>query len=210
MPASEPKTYHHGDLRSALLSCALALLEQEGPEALSLRRLARTVGVSPMAPYHHFADRDALLAAVAVIGFERLQQRKIESERAHGSARDTLAAGAANYVRFILDNPNLYRLMKGPVLANQSQYPELHRAAVAPVRTLLTVLSRLRAEHGLSSLPEEEAAQMLWGLAHGIGTLALDGQLAPHAAPDLARHAALAMIEGWLCADAVRAGATHA
>ncbi|WP_298196353.1 TetR/AcrR family transcriptional regulator [Novosphingobium sp.] len=198
MSPGEPRTYHHGDLRSALLCAALALLEDEGPNALSLRRLARTVGVSPMAPYHHFADREALLAAVATLGFERLQERKLETERAHASAREALAIGAAAYVRFILDNPNLYRLMKGPVFADRTLYPDLQRAAAAPARTLLTVLGRLQAEHAPALPPAEEAAQMLWGLAHGIGTLALDGQVRREAAPDLAQSAATAMIDGWL------------
>lgn len=198
MPANAPKSYHHGDLRGALLSAALELLERDGPDALSLRKLARTVGVSPMAPYHHFADREALLAAVATAGFERLQERKVETGRAHSSPREALAAGAASYVRFVLDNPNLYRLMRGPAFADRNRYPDLHRAASAPARTLLAMLRDLEAEHRLPGLTKHEAAEMLWALAHGVGTLAMDGQIESKTAPDLAQRAAAAMIEGWL------------
>ncbi len=64
--------YHHGDLKSALITAALAAVEQDGPDAVSLRDLAQSLGVSRAAPYRHFADRDALLAAVAAQGFEDL------------------------------------------------------------------------------------------------------------------------------------------
>lgn len=198
MGTANIKRYHHGELHSALLAAARDLLEREGPAALSLRALARAVGVSPMAPYHHFADREALLAAVAIAGFQRLQQEKIETEEANSSARTALVEGAANYVRFILDNPNLYRLMKGPEFSNRDRHPELQRAAAAPAQALVTLIARLLDEQGMSGFSAEQGAQMLWGLAHGIGTLALDGQLLREAAPGLARHGAAAMIDGWL------------
>jgi AcrR family transcriptional regulator len=197
MAMTGTKRYHHGELRQALLAAALDLLERDGPAALSLRALARAVGVSAMAPYHHFADRDALLAAVAIAGFERLQHQKAANEVAHSSARDALVAGAANYVRFILDNPNLYRLMKGPEFASSERYPELHEAAAAPGRTLVRLIARLLDEHGISG-PADKHAQVLWGLAHGVGTLALDGQLSTTAAPAIAEDGAAALIKGWL------------
>src|SRR5215207_8044733 len=68
------KTYHHGDLRDALVRAALDILVNEGPEALTLRGVARAAGVSQAAPYRHFADRRALVAAVAEEGFKRLQR----------------------------------------------------------------------------------------------------------------------------------------
>ena len=198
---TDTKRYHHGDLRGALLAAALDLLKREGPAALSLRALARAVGVSPMAPYHHFVDREALLAAVATAGFKRLQRQKIENERAHGSAREALAAGAADYVRFILENPNLYLLMKGPAFADRERYPDLHQAAAAPAQMLIGLIARLLAEHRVRDLSAEAGAQMLWGLAHGIGTLALDDQLSPDAAVGLAHDGAEAMIKGWLTGE---------
>lgn len=195
---TDAKRYHHGDLRSALLTAALEVLERDGPGALSLRALARAVGVSPMAPYHHFKDRTALLAAVAAAGFEQLYQRKIRTGAAHPSVQEALAAGAADYVRFVLESPNLYRLMKGPEFADRERYPDLHVAAAAPSRVLLELLKALLAANDLKTPTAEQGAQLLWGLAHGIGMLALDCQLPSAIAATLARDGATAMIEGWL------------
>jgi len=190
--------YHHGELRNAIVVAALDVLEREGAEALSLRKLARSVGVSPMAPYHHFKDRKSLLAAVATVGFERLQKSKIENEKAHDCTRDAISAGAANYVLFILDNPNLYRLMRGLDFGNLEAFPELRDAMAAPAETLIELIERLFAEYGLSGRSAQSASLLLWGLAHGVGTLALDGQLSREAAPSLAYDGAAAMIKGWL------------
>lgn len=198
MAKGDAKRYHHGELRTALLAAALDLLEREGPDALSLRALARSVGVSPMAPYHHFKDRKALMVAVATAGFDRLQKQKIQNEEAHKDVREALSAGAANYVRFILDNPNLYRLMKGSEFADWGSYSELHDAAAAPARILMQMIGQLFREYSVSERLVAQRAQMLWGLAHGIGTLALDGRLPRHSAPLLAHQAAVAMVEGWL------------
>lgn len=198
MKSEAAKRYHHGELRSALLAAAQAVLERDGPSALSLRALAREVGVSPMAPYHHFPDRMSLLAAVATVGFERLQERKLATEAAHASTRDALVAGAGSYVSFILANPNLYRLMKGPEFADRGRYPDLHNAAAAPAKTLVTLIAKLLANHGKQLPTAHQGSAMMWGLAHGIGTLALDGQLPVEVAAGLARDGADAMIEGWL------------
>lgn len=190
--------YHHGELRDAIIAAALNLLEDEDVSALSLRRLARTVGVSPMAPYHHFKDREALLAAVATVGFRRLQESKVQSDDASQSVREALAAGAANYVRFILDNPNLYRLMRRPEFNDAATYSELHEAMAAPAQTLLRLIMRLFDQHNLTERSAEQSSVKLWGLAHGIGSLALDGQLRRETAVALAHDGAADMVEGWL------------
>jgi AcrR family transcriptional regulator len=204
MPPEDAKSYHHGDLRSALVTAALDVLERDGPEALSLRALARSVGVSPMAPYHHFPDRTALLAAVATAGFERLQDSKTASKHQASSTKEALISGAAGYVRFILDNPNLYRLMKGPAFADSPQYPELQRAAAMPAQMLIALVSTLFAEADAVTVSADEAARMLWALAHGVGMLALDRQLDPKRAPDLAAAGATAIIDGWLSPQPAR------
>jgi AcrR family transcriptional regulator len=192
------KRYHHGELRTALISAALDVLERDGPSALSLRALARSVGVSPMAPYHHFPDRASLLAAVATAGFEQLQRRKLATEAVNASPREALIAGAADYVRFILENPNLYRLMKGPEFFERERYPDLHKAAEAPAKTLVMLIASLLDAQEIRSPAPQQAAYMLWSLAHGVGTLALDGQIPSGSAPRLAEDGAAAMIDGWL------------
>src|SRR5216117_2127251 len=112
-------TYHHGNLRTALLRAAGERLEKQGITALSLREAARRAGVSHNAPYRHFADREALLAALAAEGFAMLAERlRGQPGREMGEA----------YVRFALEQPQRFRLMFGGLLPI-ARYPELRSAA---------------------------------------------------------------------------------
>lgn len=170
--------YHHGDLRTALLDAALAMVARDGAAAVSLRGVARAAGVSAMAPYHHFADRAALVAAVAAIGFDRLYADKLEALATTGPApRAALVAGSRAYVAFILDNPELYRLMKAPELADRAAYPVLAAAAARPAAKLGALVAGL----GPLAISATAAAEMLWAFAHGLGLLAIDGYLGSRA-----------------------------
>jgi AcrR family transcriptional regulator len=194
------KAYHHGELRQALVDAALALLEREGAEALSLRGLARAVGVSAMAPYHHFTNRADLLVAVAAEGFRRLMLQKVDALRtADGDPAAALVAGTASYVEFVADHPQLYRLMKGPAFADRGAHPELQAAAAAPAASLHALMQKLLAGRTAGITPAR-GAQLLWSLSHGIGTLVIDGQIDRATAPALARDGARALIRGWLAA----------
>lgn len=103
--------YHHGDLRNALIAAALAAVEQGGPDAVSLRDLAQGLGVSRSAPYRHFEDRDALLAAVAARGFEDLNIGYEAALTNPGDGRDKLRAASRVYFEFADRRPGLFRLM---------------------------------------------------------------------------------------------------
>jgi AcrR family transcriptional regulator len=103
--------YHHGDLKSALITAALAAVEQDGPDAVSLRDLAQSLGVSRAAPYRHFADRDALLAAVAARGFEDLAVVYETALAGPGDGRERLRQGLINYLAFAERRPGLHALM---------------------------------------------------------------------------------------------------
>jgi AcrR family transcriptional regulator len=162
---AEKAAYHHGDLRAALLDAALALLA-EGQEP-TLRAAARRAGVSSMAPYRHYADREALLEAVAVRGVEGLRKALEEADAAAEPGR-ALVAQAVAYVRYACDHPVLFRLMYGP-----------HRPkggicdASQGVRAVL--LNRLAAEIPDRFTPE--FAVGCWSLIHGLAMLVLDGLL---------------------------------
>lgn len=159
--------YHHGDLRSALLAAAGSLLEAEGPAALSLREAARRAGVSHAAPYRHFPDREALLAALAAQGFEALG----EQLRAAGGT-GARAIGVA-YLHFALAQPQRYRLMFGVALS-LSAHADLRRAA----EDTYNALAR--------GLPPGGAARAsgaaAWALVHGLASLLIDGHLSRAAA----------------------------
>ena len=192
------KAYHHGDLREALVAAALAIVERDGAAALSLRGAARAAGVSAMAPYHHFRDREALVAAVAQAGFERLYADKLAAlATGSGDATAMVVAGARAYVGFILDNPELYRLMKGPELADRRRHPALAEAAAAPAARLAEMTQALTGA-GRSMVSSETLGQAIWAFAHGVGTLALDGYLPRDGSTlDLAASGTRALIAGF-------------
>ena len=150
-------TYHHGDLPAALLRAAGRTLEKRGIGALSLRETARRAGVSHNAPYRHFPDREALLAALAAEGFALLgEQLRGKPGREMGEA----------YVRFALEQPQRFRLMFGGVLP-LAKYPELSSAAQSAYQALVDAFK---------DLPRPElAAAAAWSLVHGLSHLLLDG-----------------------------------
>src|ERR1700736_6916046 len=96
--------YHHGDLRAACLRAAMELLEEGGATALSLRAVARRAGVSPAAPYRHYADRDALISAVAAVGYRELAEHLAEAHPPPSTPEQLASVGVA-YVEFALERP---------------------------------------------------------------------------------------------------------
>jgi AcrR family transcriptional regulator len=164
------KSYHHGDLREALLAAALAILEEGGdPKALTLREAARRAGVSAMAPYRHFADKDALIAGVALIGFERFRDALAAAD-ADPDPRAALVAQGVAYVDFAGANPALFRLMFG---ANAPKADSrLSEVGAEAYGVLATRVASLVA-------PDRAADWTLacWSIVHGIAALALAGKL---------------------------------
>lgn len=109
--ADQDRRYHHGDLQRALVEAGRKVLERDGLAALSLRGVAREAGVSATAPYHHFADRAALLYAIACEGSLTLADNLRQASEAHPPGRARMVAVGVAYVEFGLDNPHLYQLM---------------------------------------------------------------------------------------------------
>src|SRR3954451_20418238 len=115
MPGAQTRTsYHHGALRDELIRACVALIEAEGIGAVSLRRVAREAGVSPGAPYHHFADRSALLAAITVRGSALLERELRQARDQAATAAAALGALVETYVRFAAENPAYIHLMLRP------------------------------------------------------------------------------------------------
>ncbi len=166
--------YHHGDLRRALLGAARKRLERDGVAELSLRAVAAEAGVSHAAPYHHFPDREALLAALAAEGFAGLATALSAAEsQPRRTARARLVEQGVAYVAFARENPALFRVMFGPVLGRKAEYPELLAAAGAALGVLQRAVTRVVGER-------KAAAGTLasWSLIHGLATLLVDGALA--------------------------------
>ena len=161
-------TYHHGDLRAALVAAGLAMLEAGEP--FSLRALARQAGVSPAAPYRHFPDRDALESALAVRGMQDLMVALAPNGQTPATSEEVAELGV-RYVRFALARPALFRLMFGRECDDQDD--ERVRAAAALHDYLATVLG-----HVFPNADADALATAGWSLAHGLAFLHLDGKLA--------------------------------
>ncbi|MEW9897518.1 TetR/AcrR family transcriptional regulator [Chitinivorax sp. PXF-14] len=168
-------SYHHGDLRNALLSAAEQILREQGPEALTLRACARQAGVSHAAPTHHFGNIAGLLTALACIGFQRMlqvQQRMLSDEPSDPTARAKVAG--MGYIQFALDNPALFDLMfRDPRIDWQdAALVSAFKAARQPV---FDAIHALEATHGPA--PGQLSWIKAWSLVHGFSTLATSGLL---------------------------------
>ena len=162
------RTYHHGDLRSALVDAGLDALKTTDIGELSLRQLARAAGVSATAVYRHFPDKRALLAALADAGIEQLAKAQQIAAAAAPAEQDFAATGRA-YVRFALANPALFRLIfvyacpDGPTVFGNS------------------LAARMLQDYATALAPDPAEAQRMivqaWALVHGLAMLMLDGQL---------------------------------
>ncbi len=178
------RRYHHGALRQALLDAALALLQHEGPAELTLRAVARRAGVSHMAPYHHFRDRAALVAAVSQHGFEELERFVREQAIRAGDPLRGFQAAAVAYVVFGVRNPALYRVMFGPEVCRMNDYPDLQRSARAAFALIGEGADRCRTQGLLRDTLGPETAALIWASLHGLVMLLLDGQLSVEARPE--------------------------
>ncbi len=176
-----PRTnYHHGALRDALLRATLDLIRSEGIGAVSLRQVARTAGVSPGAPYHHFADRAALLTALADDGFKNLAAALRDTQARAATPAEALPAMIETYVRFAHDNPAHFQLMFRPELTQSHKSPTGKEAADEAFTALTDTGAACMAAGVLRHADKDVLALTLWSLVHGLASLWLDGHLAHH------------------------------
>lgn len=168
--------YHHGDLRTALIDAGLYLTRTGGPEALTIREATRRVGVSPNAAYRHFADREALLGAVATAIQHRMAARMQSSTRRRGSTRpradDRLRAVGLGYIKFALDEPGWFT-----VAFFGADLPTGETAAAPPYVALVDALDAMSDAGVLSPEQREGAEWPCWSAVHGFAELALRGPL---------------------------------
>jgi AcrR family transcriptional regulator len=171
--------YHHGDLRAALIDAGLHLTRTGGPEALTIREATRRVGVSPNAAYRHFADREALLRAVATAIQHRMAARMENTARRRGSvepgARDRLRAVGIGYIKFALDEPGWFAVaFFGADLTG----PKQDRTATAPPYLALVDALDAMVEAGALSPERRVGAEWpCWSAVHGFAELVLHGPL---------------------------------
>ncbi|MGC1309556.1 MAG: TetR/AcrR family transcriptional regulator [Phormidesmis sp.] len=174
------KTYHHGDLRQALLEAALVILQTKDVKSLSLRGVARQAGVSHTAPYRHFADKSALLAAVAEEGFiEFGQYLQSAVDQASADPIESLQATGVAYVRYALEHPTHFRVMfrdfdfEAIPAGNSSLEP----TANGTFQILVDVIIAGQTAGAIKAGDPKLLATGKWALVHGLAMLMLDGML---------------------------------
>lgn len=170
------RTAGKDDVRAGILQASLALMNEGGLGALSMREVARRAGVSHQAPYHYFQDREAILAELAGEGFDQLYDYLVS---AIGLARDKVSKNRAMgeaYVRFALNHPELFRLMFRNEMCDLTRYPD----AKAKAEKCFDVVVQTLGAHGNAAdkaNPDLTPVIAAWSIAHGLATLLLEGKL---------------------------------
>lgn len=200
-PRPKPRSqYHHGDLRSALVDAALRAIERDGVSELSLRALARSLHVSPRAPYRHFTTKEQLLAAVAVEGY-RTSAAFIES-RLTGMTDPVakLRAAVEAYVLFAVEHPAAFRVMYAPYATVEESAPDLLRARAEGHSEMMRLIRTAQRTGVLRSGDPMQLGLALWSVMHGLSVLLIEGQLGrferPVEAAKLAKLVAGLLFEG--------------
>ncbi len=167
----QQKSYHHGDLPAALVEVAKALIAERGLEGFTLREVARRLGVTHVAAYRHYADRRALLAAVAEHGFQQLH-RKLDAacRKTPASLEPRLRAILAAYLQFCWEEPALTAVMFGPRLSRQGEFPQLEAAVMGSLGVIEEAIARLSIAEARQLSPRDSALA-LWTFVHGFVTL---------------------------------------
>ena len=183
--------YHHGDLRRALLQAAVRTIQTHGVERLTLRAVGVTLGVSRTALYRHFADKSALLAAVAGEGFRMLRIELLEAWHGAGAGRAGFDAMGVAYVRFATTHPSHYRVMFGGHVDRDAGDKELATEGAAAFRVLVDAIIAQQRDGLVRPDDPTELALFVWSTVHGIAMLAIDGRIqhSPFSVEELVRYA---------------------
>ena len=178
----ENKTsYHHGDLKNALIRAGVEILSSEGVGGLSLRKVALKAGVSHAAPYAHFADKQALIAAISTEGFRLLYERLSGvSARFASDPPAQMLEVAWEYLQFALESPAWFKVMFSGVIERTRDYPEFVVMSQKNFRLVIEIVEANQAAGSLMAGSSQVVAIGAWSLVHGYVSLLLEGQI-PHA-----------------------------
>jgi AcrR family transcriptional regulator len=176
----QEKSYHHGDLRTALVEAAEAVLTERGVEGFTLRECARRAGVSHAAPAHHFKDAKGLLTEVAALGFERLTEAERNARDDESDPKNRLLGTGIGYVRFAIEHPAQFQLMFQKGLVDHSN-ARLAAASSAAFQVFIQAYSELYGVTFPAGMHKDTDPSVMreWALVHGFATLVVQGQLGP-------------------------------
>ena len=178
----KPKAYHHGDLRNALIQAGLELLAEGGARELDLRKVARRAGVSHAAPYRHFADKQALIAAINEEGFQRLAERiQTTLREVPDDPFEQLLGIALAYVGFARVNPWLMREMFSGLTIERETFTDLQAASKKAYRIYVEVIRRGQESGKMVDGDPTALAGVFWSVLHGLAMLIIENQMRPYA-----------------------------
>jgi AcrR family transcriptional regulator len=204
-PGRKPaRRYHHGNLRRALLDEALATIASEGVVGLTLREIGSRLGVSRTALYRHFADKRALLEAVATEGFRSFREQLVAAWEDGGRGPAGFDAMGVAYVRFAVASPAHYRVMFGGFVDHETRLPELDTEAAGALQVLVDALIALQRDGLVRDDDPVTMAMFVWAVVHGVAMLAIDGQLHDHVGIDKLTHYAVGRLRIAVAADSDR------
>lgn len=172
------KSYHHGDLRTALIKAARDVLKEEGTNKLSLRAAARHAGVSHAAAYHHFKDKTSLLAAIAVEAFNELNAKRNKAyQQKNLTNLERVEKMGITYIKFALENPQEFRLMLLPEFRREDVLTDVEQAGRQGHVQMIELVTALQEEGSFISGNPESIVISMWATFHGLAILMLDGPL---------------------------------
>ncbi|HWH84709.1 MAG TPA: TetR/AcrR family transcriptional regulator [Burkholderiaceae bacterium] len=172
----ETRSYHHGNLREALVRRGVEILETQGLAPLSLRQAARDVGVSQTAPLHHFDGKSGYLAAIAAEGFRLLFERRVVALRGQTRPGDRLLAVMLAHLQFAVEHPALFQVMYGPEIPNKALFPELAQAASRSYGIVEACVGDYLSHRNAPLARIRSATLAAWTACHGLATVMCDRQ----------------------------------
>ena len=185
-PLKAKRPYHHGDLRAALITAALSLIDEHGVKGLALSDAAHLAGVSVAAPYRHFKDKEALLAEIAAEGFAMFRDALARAARSHpdDKVKRLVEMGVA-YVDFALQHRSHFKVMWESGVA-KANYPEMRQTAH---QAYLLLEDAAKDLHPRAHPPRQQAlVRAAWSVVHGYAMLTLEGELPAHGSEQSARN----------------------
>jgi len=171
-----PRTYHHGNLKQSLINAAVTLIGEVGPRGFTLREVARRAKVSHNAPYRHFRDKEDLLAAVGMQGFQRLTRAMKRAAKTGSTPEERLRLCGRGYVGFALRWPQHFQVMFD-LPSDQDRHAEYAAAGKEAFATLLNIIIECQQSGALAERDSHSLSFIMWSMVHGIAKLAISRQL---------------------------------
>ena len=172
------KSYHHGDLKNAMIKAGADILSREGVSALTLRKVAQKAGVSHAAPYAHFTDKQALIAAISTEGYKKLYEQIAQvAEQYRSDPLRRFVEASWAYVQFALDEPDHFKVTLSGMIEKEQDYPAFVETAKQTFSLVVEIVAQCQQAGILRKGAPDLTAVSVWALIHGFVTLLLENQV---------------------------------